>query len=120
MLKSKIHRVTVTEANLDYEGSLTLDSGLMEKANMMPFERIMIYNISNGERFDTYLIPGKRGSGTVCLNGGAARRGTPGDLIIIASYAMYSDDEIQKGKSVVVTVDKQNRFLKRFEKPWLP
>lgn len=119
MLKSKIHRVTVTEANLDYEGSLTLDIGLMEKADMMPFERIMIYNISNGERFDTYLIPGDSGSGTVCLNGGAAKKGAPGDLIIIASYAMYSEGEIQNGKSVIVIVDEKNRLIRRLEKPWL-
>ena len=83
MLKSKIHRATITDADLNYEGSLTIDSRLMEAADLFPFEQILVYNISNGNRFDTYVIEGKRGSGSICLNGAAARKGAPGDLIII-------------------------------------
>nr|HDN00308.1 aspartate 1-decarboxylase [Deltaproteobacteria bacterium] len=118
MLKSKIHRATVSEANLNYEGSLTIDSTLMRAADLLPFERIMVYNISNGNRFDTYVIEDKRDSGYICLNGAAARKGLPGDLIIIASYGLYSEDQIAKGKSVLVWVDAKNRLKERTEIPW--
>ena len=118
MLKSKIHKATVTEADLNYEGSLTIDSHLMESADLLPFEQIMVYNISNGSRFDTYVIEGKRGSGSICLNGAAARKGSPGDLIIIASYCLYSEDETAKGKSILVWVDAKNKLKERTEVPW--
>jgi len=118
MLKSKIHKATITEADLNYEGSITIDSGLMEAADLLPFERIMVYNISNGSRFDTYVIEGERGSGSICLNGAAARKGSPGDLIIIASYGLFSEDEIAKGKSVLVWVDAKNKLKERTEVPW--
>jgi len=118
MLKSKIHQATVSEANLNYEGSLTIDSGLMEAADLFPFEQIMVYNISNGNRFDTYVIEGKRDSGHICLNGAAARKGVPGDLIIIASYGLYSEDQIATGKSILVWVDAKNRLKERTEIPW--
>ncbi|RKX60281.1 MAG: aspartate 1-decarboxylase [Thermodesulfobacteriota bacterium] len=118
MLKSKIHRATITEADLNYEGSITIDSGLMEAADLLPFERIMVYNISNGSRFDTYVIEGERGSGSICLNGAAARKGSPGDLIIIASYGLYSKDEIAGGKSILVWVDGKNQLKERTEVPW--
>ncbi len=116
MLKSKIHRARITEANLAYEGSISVDRSLMEAADILPFEQVMVYNISNGERFDTYALQGK--SGTICLNGAAARKGSPGDLIIIASYGMYSDDEIGKGKSVLVFVNENNQLQERNEIPW--
>ena len=118
MLKSKIHKATITEADLNYEGSLTIDSRLMEAADLLPFEQIMVYNISNGSRFDTYVIEGERGSGSICLNGAAARKGSPGDLIIIASYGLFSEDEIAKGKSVLVWVDAKNKLKERTEVPW--
>ncbi|RPI51766.1 MAG: aspartate 1-decarboxylase [Deltaproteobacteria bacterium] len=118
MLKSKIHKATVTEADLNYEGSLTIDSRLIEAADLLPFEQIMVYNISTGSRFDTYVIEGERGSGSICLNGAAARKGLPGDLIIIASYGLYSEDEIAEGKSIVVWVDAKNKLKDRTEVPW--
>ncbi len=86
MLKSKIHRATVTEADLNYEGSLTLDEDLMDAAGLKPFEGIQVYNITNGSRLETYVITGERGSGTICINGAAAHLTGPGDLVIIASY----------------------------------
>ncbi len=120
MLKSKIHRATVTDANINYQGSLTLDRDLMDAADLLPCERVMVYNITNGERFDTYIITGERGSGTVCINGAAARKASIGDLIIIASYASYSEEEIQSGGSRLIMVDGLNRISsKRFEK-WVP
>ncbi len=118
MLKSKIHRATITESNLNYEGSITIDRRLMEAAELRPFEQVMIYNISNGNRISTYTIEGDLDSGTICLNGAAARKGAVGDLIIIASYGMYSEDEIARGKSIMVWVDRGNRLQKRTEVPW--
>ena len=93
VLKSKVHRATITEANLQYVGSLTLDEDLMDAANMIANEKIQVVNVNNGERIETYLIKGKRGSGTVCLNGPAARRGAVGDTIIIISYAQLDFEE---------------------------
>ncbi|MEO5361407.1 MAG: aspartate 1-decarboxylase [Nitrospirota bacterium] len=92
MLKSKIHKATVTEANLSYSGSLTVDEDLMDLAGLYPYEKIMISNINNGERFDTYVIPGERGSGHICLNGAAARKGVAGDKIIIFAFAYVQED----------------------------
>lgn len=109
MLQSKIHRATVTDANLHYEGSITVDESLMEKANLIPFEQVHIYNVSNGERFETYVIRGPRNSGTICLNGAAARRVAKGDLIIIASYAMMDAEEARHHNPRLVYVDAQNR-----------
>lgn len=93
MLKSKLHRATVTDANLNYEGSISIDEHLMDIADIMPFEKVAIYNVSNGERFTTYTIKGKRNSGTICLNGAAARKVSRGDLVIIASYVLVDDAE---------------------------
>lgn len=84
LLKSKIHRATVTDANLNYEGSITIDEGLMQRADLVPYEKVSIYNVSNGERFSTYVIKGRKGTGVICLNGAAARKVSKGDLIIIA------------------------------------
>ncbi len=110
MLKSKLHRATVTEADINYEGSITIDQGLMESADMLPYERVDIYNISNGERFSTYLIAGKRDSGTFCLNGAAARKASPGDLIIVASYAMVDESEAANWRPKKVLLDKDNHI----------
>lgn len=109
MLKSKIHRARVTDANLHYEGSLTIDAELMEAADILPYEQIKVYNIYNGQRFDTYAIAGPPGKGDVCLNGAAARLGAPGDLIIIAAYANYDEAQAAAHQPVVVLVDSQNR-----------
>jgi len=118
MLKSKIHRAIITDANLNYEGSLSLDKDLIEQAGLMPFEQVMVYNISNGERFDTYIIEGQRGSGEVCLNGAAARKGLPGDLIIIAAYAWVEENELAEGGTKQVWVDENNRIIKRSVTNW--
>ncbi len=113
MLKSKIHRARVTDANVDYEGSLTLDEELMEAASLSPFERIDVYNITNGNRFSTYVIKGERGSGTVCVNGAAAHLARKGDLIIIASYALTEAGEGYHPR--LVYVDGKNRIVKEVE-----
>lgn len=110
VLKSKIHRAVITEANLNYVGSLTLDENLMDAANMIENEKVQIVNVNNGERLDTYLIKGKRGSGVCCLNGPAARRGMVGDIIIILSYASMSFEEAKTFKPYLV-FPKQGNLL---------
>lgn len=105
MLKSKIHRVTVTEANLDYIGSITIDTALIEAAGILPGQRVYIVDNNNGERFDTYVIAGQRDSGVVCLNGAAARKVQPGDVIIIMSYALMTDEEARNHKPTVIFPD---------------
>ena len=112
MLKSKIHRATVTDSNLNYEGSLTVDGLLMKEVDLSPFERISVYNINNGERFETYVIEGEAGSGVIALNGAAARKGLVGDLIIIVSYAMYSPEELVDYRPSIVVLDTDNRVRK--------
>jgi aspartate 1-decarboxylase len=102
ILKSKIHRAVITEANLNYVGSLTLDEDLMDAGNFIENEKIQVVNVNNGERIETYLIKGKRGSGIVCLNGPAARRGAVGDVIIIISYAMMDFEEAKKFQPSIV------------------
>ncbi|MBC8490645.1 MAG: aspartate 1-decarboxylase [Bacteroidetes bacterium] len=110
MCKSKIHRATVTKSELFYEGSLTLDTTLIDAADMKPFEKIQVLNLNNGERLETYLSPGESNTGVVCLNGPAARRGVVGDEIIIISYADYDDNELEDFKPKIVYVDKRNRI----------
>ena len=110
--KSKIHRATVTEANLNYEGSVTLDADLMEAANILPHEQVQVLNVNNGERFDTYAIRGPRGSGTVCLNGPAARLAQVGDKVIILTYAWMTREELERHTPKVVLVDERNRPLR--------
>lgn len=102
VLKSKIHRATITEANLQYVGSLTLDEDLMEAANMIEYEKIQVVNVNNGERLETYLIKGRRGSGVVCLNGPAARKGAVGDTVIIISYATMDFEAAKQFQPAVV------------------
>ena len=102
ILKSKIHRAVITEANLNYVGSLTLDEDLMDAANLIENEKITVVNANNGERLETYIIKGKRGSGTVCLNGPAARKGALGDVVIVISYASMDFEEAKKFKPSVV------------------
>ena len=110
LLKSKIHRARVTDSSLNYEGSLTIDPVLMEKANILPFEKVEIANISNGERFDTYAIKGRPNSGEICLNGAAARLGSIGDLIIIMTYIILPEEQVPQHRPVVVLVDAQNHI----------
>ncbi|RUT36053.1 aspartate 1-decarboxylase [Paenibacillus zeisoli] len=109
MMKSKIHRATVTEANLNYVGSITIDENLMERADLLENEKVQIVNNNNGARLETYVIPGPRGSGVICLNGAAARLVQPGDTVIIISYAQMSQEEVQRHKPTVLFVDENNR-----------
>jgi len=112
LCKSKIHRATVTEANLNYEGSLTLDPLLMEAAGLVPFEQVHVLNLNNGARFETYLIEGERGSGTVCVNGAAARLVQVGDPVIILAYALVPEDELADFTARIVFVDEHNRVVR--------
>ena len=112
MLKSKIHRVTVTEAELYYEGSITVDKDLLEAADILPYEKVQVLNFNNGSRIDTYTIEGPAGSGTICLNGPAARFGSVGDEVIIVSYVHLPDEDVKKFKPKVVLVDKKNKITK--------
>lgn len=109
MLKSKIHRATVTDANLHYQGSVTVDSLLLEAADILVHERVEIYNVTNGERFATYAIPGKPGKGEICLNGAAAHKASPGDLVILATFAEYEAEELRDHHPRLVFVDEKNR-----------
>ena len=109
LLKSKIHRAHVTGADLHYEGSLTIDQDLMDAADLLPYEAIDIYNITNGARLTTYAICGPRGSGTICVNGAAAHRVKQGDLIIIACYAQYEEQEARQHQPRIILVDADNR-----------
>ena len=113
MLKSKIHRVTVTDANLEYEGSVTIDETLMKEADIIPFEQVRIYNISNGNRFETYAIKGKKGSGIICLNGASARKAHRGDLLIIATYVSVEEKELKGFTPKLVLVDDRNKMIKK-------
>lgn len=110
VLKSKIHRVTITEANLNYVGSLTLDEDLMNAANLLANEKVQIVNVNNGARFETYIIKGKRGSGTVCLNGPAARQGAVGDIIIVISYASMDFEEAKTFEPTLVFPKEGNKL----------
>ena len=109
VLKSKIHCATITEANLHYMGSITLDEDLMEAANLIAGEKVSVVNNNNGERFETYVIKGERGSGCVCLNGAAARKVLPGDVCIIMSYALMDFEEAKTFKPAVVFPDENNK-----------
>ncbi|WP_410514843.1 aspartate 1-decarboxylase [Paenibacillus sp. BR2-3] len=112
MMKSKIHRATVTEANLNYVGSITIDEDLMEAADLLENEKVQIVDNNNGSRLETYVIPGPRGSGVICLNGAAARLVHPGDTVIIISYALVSQEELAAHKPTVVFVDDHNMPVK--------
>lgn len=111
LLKSKIHRATVTDANLHYQGSVSIDPVLMGAADFLPFERVEIYNVTNGERFATYAIPGTPGAGQIVINGAAAHKASTGDIVILASYAEYEDAEALGHRPSLVFVDERNRQL---------
>jgi aspartate 1-decarboxylase len=110
ILKSKIHRTTVTDCDLNYEGSITIDEELMNAADIFPYEKVYIYNVSNGERFSTYAIKGEKGSGAICLNGAAARKCSRGDIIIIATFVTMDNDSAQDWSPKCVYVDDKNRI----------
>jgi aspartate 1-decarboxylase len=111
MFKAKIHRATVTEANLNYVGSITIDSDLLRAADILEYEQVQVVNVTTGARFETYTIAGPAGSGVVCLNGGAARLAHPGDVVIIMTYAQLNEAELAAHKPTVVLVDAQNRMV---------
>ena len=106
----KIHRATVTQADLHYVGSITIDEELLEAAGILPYERVEVYDITNGNRLATYALPGKRGSGVIGMNGAAARLVQPGDLVIIVAYGLFDEDEARRHRPVVVLVDEKNRI----------
>ena len=111
MLKGKIHRATITEANLHYQGSITIDADLMEASDLIEFEQVDVWNITNGNRFSTYTITGERGSGTVCINGAAAHKAKEGEMVIIASFGWMSEEEASRHQPKVVLVDEANRIV---------
>jgi aspartate 1-decarboxylase len=115
VFKSKIHRATVTHADRAYEGSVSIDADLLEAANILPYEAVHIWNVTNGSRLVTYALAGERGSGTVCVNGAAAHFNSPGDLVILATFADMDPDEARTHKPVVVRVDKDNHILPNSE-----
>jgi len=117
MCKGKIHRATVTQADLNYVGSITIDQDLLDAANIYPYEKVQVVNINNGARLETYTIAGARGSGVICLNGAAARLNAPGDLVIIISYGEYDEREIRELTPHLVFVDADNRLTEAKEVP---
>jgi len=112
ILKSKIHRATITEANVHYIGSIGIDEDLMDAANLIEFEKVQVLNINNGERLETYVIKGLRGSGMISLNGAAARKAVAGDLVIIAAFAQMTPDEAKNYKPAIVFPDQHNKIVK--------
>jgi len=112
MLKSKIHRARVTDGNIDYEGSITIDKKLMEAADILPYEQVQVLNVNNGARFSTYAIEGKENSGEICLNGAAARLVAKGDIVIILTYADMDDEEARHYQPRLVYVDEKNRITR--------
>jgi aspartate 1-decarboxylase len=115
LLRGKIYRATVTGADLHYEGSVTIDEDLMDHADLVRHEAVQVWNVTNGERFETYVIPGHRGSGVVCVNGAAAHKVTRGDLVIIAAFSWMDDEEARGWRPRVVFVDEMNRLVERRE-----
>jgi aspartate 1-decarboxylase len=116
MLKAKIHRATITQADINYEGSLTIDRDLMDAADIVPFEKVGVYNINNGNRFETYAIEGERGTGVIGLNGAAARKGMVGDLIIIATYTAVARDEMGGYRPTILLLDAHNKVKQHLDK----
>ena len=116
LLRSKIHRAKVTQADLNYEGSITIDSVLLEAAQIIPFEKVEIYNVTNGNRLSTYVIPGKEGTGKICINGAAARLVDPDDIVIICCYGEFEPNEIAEHRALIVLVDDENRITRAVEK----
>ena len=116
LLRSKIHRARVTQADLNYEGSITIDAVLLEAAQIIPFEKVDIYNVTNGNRLSTYAIPGQEGAGEICINGAAARLVDPDDVVIICCYGEFESTEIENHRALIVLVDDENRITRAVEK----
>src|ERR1051326_4839862 len=117
MCKGKIHRATVTQANLNYIGSITIDLDLLEASDIYPYEKVQVVNVSNGSRLETYAIAGARGSGVICLNGAAARLNSEGDIVIIISYGQFDETEVRSLVPHVVFVDENNRIIEKKDVP---
>ena len=117
MCKGKIHRATVTQANLNYIGSITIDQDLLEAADIYPYEKVQVVNVTNGARLETYTIAGARGSGVICLNGAAARLTAEGDIVIIINYAQFNEEEIRTLEPQIVFVDEQNHLTEKKSVP---
>ena len=115
MLKSKIHRARVTDGNIDYEGSITIDRKLMEEADILPYEQVQVLNINNGARFSTYAIEGKEGRGDICLNGAAARLAVKGDLVIILTYQDVAEEDVHNYKPLIVHVNRNNEIVREMD-----
>jgi aspartate 1-decarboxylase len=113
MLRAKIHMATVTESNIAYEGSITIDEAILKEAGMLPYEQVMISNVNNGERFETYIIPGKKNSGGICLNGPTARKGVVGDKVIIFCYSYFEENEIHNSNPKIVHVNTKNQIVRK-------
>lgn len=113
MLRAKIHMATITESNIAYEGSITIDEAILKEAGMLPYEQVMISNVNNGERFETYIIPGKKNSGKICLNGPTARKGVVGDKVIIFCYSNFEESEIRNFNPKIVHVNAKNRITRK-------
>ena len=116
MLRSKIHRAKVTQADLNYEGSITVDTDLLDAAMMVPFEKVSIYNVTSGTRLSTYVIPGVAGSGKICINGAAARLVKVDDVVIICCYGEFNEEEVENHSAQIVLVDDQNKITRNVEK----
>ena len=115
MFKSKIHRATVTDADLDYEGSVTIDETLLKAADLLPYEKVAIWNVTTGSRIETYTLLGPKDSGTICINGAAAHRFNKGDLVIIASFGQYNEEELKNYKPTVIFLDEKNKIKEQRE-----
>jgi aspartate 1-decarboxylase len=113
LLKSKIHRATITRSDLNYEGSIAIDTALLEAANILPFEAVQVWNVTNGSRLETYAIPAQRGSGEICLNGAAARHAVAGDLVIVASFTWLDEKDAASSAPKLVFVDSRNRPVEK-------
>ena len=111
LLRNKIHRARLTSCDVDYEGSLEIDIAYLEAAGILPYEKILVVNASNGQRLETYAIPGERGKGVFCLNGAAAHRGKPGDIVTIMTFAVMTPEEAGKHEPTVIVLDEQNRII---------
>ncbi len=111
ILHGKIHRATVTDAHIDYQGSITIDADLLKAADILPSEKVLIANLTNGARIESYAVAGKPGGGEICLNGGAAKHGKKGDLVIIMSFVVMTDEEIKKHQPKIVRVDSRNKII---------
>ncbi len=113
ILRAKIHMATVTDSNLAYEGSITIDEKLMKAAGILPYEQVMVSNLNNGERFETYVISGKSGSGEICLNGPTARKGVAGDKVIVFCYSYFGESELGSLEPKIIRLDNKNRIVKK-------